>query len=151
MEAEAVLVITVEAAAEFIYRYIVCCFGCSDKLVSDQGKEFLNQTVRNLNKVMLTKYRFIILYYLQCNGLAESSNKVLIKVFFKLVFIRGSVWDYYFQVILWVFRIKVKVFFDCFFFNFVYGCKVQLFLYVQRESVEYICVNKMMSEFEVLE
>lgn len=52
---------------------------------------------------------------------------------------------------MWVYRIKVKVFFDCSFFNLVYGYEVRLFSYVQRESVEYIYVNEMMFEFEVLE
>lgn len=151
VEAEAVPAITVEAAAEFIYRYIVCCFGCPDKLVSDQGKEFLNQTVRNLNKVMSTKHRFTTSYHPQCNGLAESSNKALIKVLSKLVFTRGPAWDYYLQATLWAFRTKVKVFLDCSPFNLVYGCKAQLPLHVQRESVEHICVNKMMPELEALE
>lgn len=151
VEAEAVSAITAGATAAFIYRYIVCLFGCHSELVSDQGKEFLNQTVKSLNEVIATKHRVTTSYHPCCNALAESSNKAVIKVLSKLVFTRGMAWDYYLQAALWAYRTKVKVFLDCSPFNLVYGYEARLPSHVQRESVEHIYVNEMMPELEALE
>lgn len=151
VEAEAVTAITAGAVAEFLYRYIVCRFGCPSELVSDQGKEFLNETVRNLNKVMSTKHQVTTSYHPRCNGLAESSNKAIIKVLSKLVFSRGTAWDYYLQAALWAFRTKVKVFLGCSPYNLVYRCEARLPSHVQRESVEHIYVNEMLPELETME
>lgn len=93
VEAKAVAAITAEAVAEFIFRNMVTRYGCPTELVSDQGKEFLNQIVRRLNEVMNTKHRFTTPYHPRCNGLDESSNKAIIQVLSKLAYAQGVSWD----------------------------------------------------------
>jgi hypothetical protein len=60
-------------------------------------------------------------YYPQGNGLAESSNKSIIKIIKKLLEDNKKAWDSKLKFFLWVDRMKVKRSFGLSPFQLVYG------------------------------
>ena len=80
------------SVAKFIYN-VVCRFGCMDTLISDQGKEFLNEINENLLKRFQTEHRITSAYHPQTNGQRERDNRTLKDALNKLSNERGDDWD----------------------------------------------------------
>ncbi|KAF9761524.1 Retrovirus-related Pol polyprotein from transposon [Nosema granulosis] len=64
--------------AEFIVSKIFTQHGPPNELLSDQGCEFLNQTVKTICSIMNSKKTFTTAYNPKCNGTAERVNQTLI-------------------------------------------------------------------------
>ena len=56
------------------------------KIVSDNGTLFINKEVRAIIKYYKIKHQRLTSYYLQGNGQAEATNKVLLGILSKMVF-----------------------------------------------------------------
>lgn len=92
-----------------MFFYVISCFGCSAEWIFDRGSEFMNECVCVFNELYWIRYRFVTVYYLRINGLDEKINRVLVKILGKLA-VDNADWDFFFDVVLWVYRIKLKVF-----------------------------------------
>ena len=55
------------------------------ELVSIEGKDFLNKVIKLLIETHMITHKKSTINYPQANGLAKSSNKVLKKIFKKIV------------------------------------------------------------------
>ncbi|KAL3699575.1 hypothetical protein R1sor_017597 [Riccia sorocarpa] len=97
-----------KVTAKFIYENIITRFGVPVELVSDQGGHFLNGVIEELTTHYKVKHRFSTPYYPQCNGQAESTNKILIVVFRKLVERHPVNWDASIPSVLWAMRTTYK-------------------------------------------
>lgn len=71
---------TAQVTAQFMYQNIITRYGLPEELVSDQGTHFLNNVIQELTENCHIQHRFSTPYYPQCNGQAESTNKVLLNV-----------------------------------------------------------------------
>ena len=85
VEAKALRDNTAASMTKFLYEYIWCRYGCPIKLVSDEGGHFLGQVVESLTTFYAVVHKRSTLYYLQANGLEESTNKTLQNILRKIV------------------------------------------------------------------
>ena len=61
--------------ARFIYEDLICRWGCSEYHITDQGREFVNSTNKELLDLCGTKQRITSAYHPQANGLSEHMNR----------------------------------------------------------------------------
>ena len=112
---------TARSVAKFLYNNIMTRFGCPVELVFDQGKHFLNKVIRLLTNTHMIIHKKSTVYYPQANGLAESSNKILLKILKKTVSENRKDWDQKLNSALWAFRTAFKVGSGFTPFRLVYG------------------------------
>lgn len=62
-----------ESVADFIFEWI-CLFGCPEVQINDQGKEFCNAVLEELNARTGIEQRVTAAYHPQTNGLVENFN-----------------------------------------------------------------------------
>ena len=60
-------------------------FGCPKELISDQGREFVNQILEEINKLYRISHNVVNAYRPSANGLVESKNKQIITILRMLV------------------------------------------------------------------
>ena len=60
-------------------------FGCPHELITDQGKEFNNQLLEEVNKLYNISHNYVVAYRPSANGLVESKNKQIINILKMLV------------------------------------------------------------------
>ena len=95
--------------AKFIYQNIMTRFGCPVEIVSDQGKHFLNNVMKELTSKHLIIHKKSSVYHPQCNGQAESTNKILVKTLKKIVQTNKRDWDKKLDSALWASKTSYKV------------------------------------------
>ena len=78
-EAEPVDTCSNEIATKFIYENIITRFGCPITLISDQGSQFINKTIKALTDQFKIDHRHSTTYHPQSNGEIEAFNKTLTK------------------------------------------------------------------------
>ena len=61
--------------AQFIYEDLICRWGCSEYHITDQGREFVNLTNKELLDLCGTKQQITSAYHPQANGLSEHMNR----------------------------------------------------------------------------
>nr|GEZ90051.1 reverse transcriptase domain-containing protein [Tanacetum cinerariifolium] len=77
IEAKAVATITGGQVKKFVWDNIVCRFGISGEIISDNGKQFANNPFKDwCNKLNITQ-RFASVKHPQSNGLVERANRSL--------------------------------------------------------------------------
>ena len=76
-EAEPVDMCSSEIAAKFVYENIITIFGCPLILISDQGRHFINRTIKTLTDQFQIDHRRSTAYHPQSNGAIEAFNKIL--------------------------------------------------------------------------
>ena len=75
---------TADEVAKGILDYI-CIFGPPRRILSDQGREFNNQTNSRLMAKFKIKHSVTSAYHPQTNGLDERTNQTM-KVIYKMIF-----------------------------------------------------------------
>ena len=85
VEAKALRDNTATSMAKFLYEYIWCRYDYPIELISDQGGHCLSQVVESLTTFYAVVHKRNTPYYLQANGLAESTNKTLQNILRKFV------------------------------------------------------------------
>ena len=69
------------AVANFIQEHIITEFRIPRKLISNNGIPFINRDMKNLTEAYHIKHERSTPYYLQGNGQAEATNRVILKIF----------------------------------------------------------------------
>jgi transposase InsO family protein len=69
----------------FMQEHIIYWFGVPQTLTTDQGSSFMSHQFREFAESMKIKLLNSSPYYVQANGQAEASNKVLIKIIKKRI------------------------------------------------------------------
>ena len=93
VEAKALKDNTAASIAKFLYEHIWCSYGCPIELISDQGGHFLGQVVESLTTFYAVVHKRSTPYYPQTNGLAESTNKTLQNILWKIVNENRTNWN----------------------------------------------------------
>lgn len=70
-----------------------CRYGCTKVIISDQGREFVNQVSQKLFKMTKTEHRISSAYHPQTNGLVERFNQTVQRSLIKLVNNNQTNWD----------------------------------------------------------
>ena len=94
--------------ANFIREHIICRFGIPHKIVSDNGTPFVNKDVHKLLDHRHIKHRKSTPYYLQGNGQAEVTNRVLLRILSKMVHEYEGGWSKHLLKTLWAYRSSAK-------------------------------------------
>ncbi|XP_023928073.1 uncharacterized protein LOC112039430 [Quercus suber] len=76
----------------FIREHIITWFGIPKRLISDNGTLFINRDMKNLTESYL-KHERSTLYYLQGNGQAKVTNRVILKILKKMKHEYGGKWN----------------------------------------------------------
>ena len=90
------------------YICFCCCFnyryGCTKVVISDQGREFVNQVSRELYAMTETEHRISSAYHPQTNALVERFNQTLQRSLVKLVNTNQNDWDEKLDGVLFAYR-----------------------------------------------
>jgi transposase InsO family protein len=109
------------AVANFIREHIITRFGIPHKIISDNGTPFVNKSVREVLEHYRIKHRRSTPYYLQGNGQAEATNRMLLRILSKMVFDHGKGWSFHLADTLWAYRGSTKTATGFTPFSLVYG------------------------------
>jgi hypothetical protein len=85
VEANTLKTNTVAITIQFIYEFVLAKFGCPFIFVNGQGTHFINEAIEILMTHFLFQHISFTTYYLQGNGQAKSTNKVIGLLLTKLV------------------------------------------------------------------
>lgn len=125
-----------------MYHHIITRYGLPEELVSDQGTHFLNNVIQELTENYRIHHRFSTPYYPQCNGQAESTNKVLLNVLRKVVNQQQNDWDVQRQTMVWAFRTAYKVTTGHTPFQLMFGVEARMPMEWQLPSLKVVvCYN----------
>ncbi|RDY08230.1 Tf2-9, partial [Mucuna pruriens] len=79
IEAEPVVVISVEKVKKFLWKKIICRFSLPTIIVSDNGTQFASKTTAEFCQGLGIKQVFTSVVHPQTNGQAEATNKVILR------------------------------------------------------------------------
>jgi ribonuclease HI len=120
----------------FLQENIFARFGCPKRLVADNAAAFKDKHLVKLCEELGVQLVHSTAYYLQGNGLAESSNKSLVRIIQKLLEQNARGWDSKLKFALWADRVTSKKSIGTSPFKLVYGTEaifpVQLALPVAK-------------------
>ena len=104
-EAEAIPSKEAKEVAFFLFKMICTCrYGCTKIVISDQGREFVNNINQHLFEHLKTEHRVSTAYHPQTNGLVERYNQTLQRYLVKLVNKEQDNWDEYIDGVLFAYR-----------------------------------------------
>ena len=103
-EAKAMKEATAENVIEFIYKRIICTYGCPKVILSDRGTHFRNKLVDGLCEKFEIKHKLSSPYHPQTNGLVERFNRTLCESLAK-VSRKEDEWDEHIKSVLFAYRI----------------------------------------------
>ena len=109
------------AIANFIREHIICRFGIPHKIDIDNGTPFVNKDVQKLLDHHHIKHCKSTPYYPQCNGQAEATNQVLLRILSKKVHEYEGGWIEYLLETLWAYQNSSKTATGLSPFSLVYG------------------------------
>ncbi|CAL2270520.1 unnamed protein product [Prunus armeniaca] len=135
IEAEA-LSSTKEADVErFIWRNIICRFGCPQSLVTDNGSQFIGKQITALFAKYKIKQHLSTPRYPQGNGQAEASNKVILDCLKKRLEGAEGKWVDELPGVLWAYRTTKRRSTDETPFSLAYGTEAIIPPHVSVPSI----------------
>jgi len=111
-------------AMKFLIENIFIKFGCPHKLLTDNATTFRENDLVEMYDSMGIKLVHSTSYYPQGNGLAESSNKSLIRIIKKMLEDNKKNWDSKLKYALCADRVTIKKSIENSPFKLVYGTEV---------------------------
>ena len=104
VEAEALATITKTKVQNFVWKNIVCRFGISRTIISDNGHQFDSQTFRSFCSNLGIKNKYSSPGHPQANGQTEVTNRTLLRLIkSRLVGAKGA-WPEELPNVLWAYR-----------------------------------------------
>ena len=103
---------------------IIAIFGCPSRIVTNNATSFKSEPLVTFCEQFKISLIHSTPYYPQGNGLAEYSNKILIKLIKRLLEDNKRAWDSKLQFSLWANRVTAKKFLGTSPFQLVYGTEV---------------------------
>ena len=109
---------------KFLTENIFTKFGCPHKFITDNAVAFRAKELVDICNSMGIKLVHSTSYYPQGNSIAESCNKILIRIIKKLLEDKEKNWDCKLKYALWVDRVTIKKSTGNSPFRLVYGTEV---------------------------
>jgi transposase InsO family protein len=111
----------VETAVHFNFDNIITKFICQRVLMSDQGSQFLNETIQKLTQEFTIHRQKSTPYHPQDNGTVEAFNKILEHALTKVFNVQHDDWDQCILTVLWAYQTMCKRMTKNTLFRLVYG------------------------------
>ena len=108
VEAVALATITEKNIRSFVWRCIICRSGIPKVLVSDNGKQFDNDSFRNFCSQLGIKNHYSSPTYPQANGQVEVTNRSLLKIIKTQLDGAKGIWPEELPSVLWAYRTTVR-------------------------------------------
>eukprot|EP00253_Pinus_taeda_P004312 PITA_04312 len=124
-----------EVIIEFIDHFIITRFGVPNALVFDNASYFSGNAMIEFAIKRGFKLKYSANYYPQGNGLAESTNKILVKIIKRTIEQNHKNWHKSLIFALWANRITQKASIGTSPFNLVYGKEAVLPTYLLLPSL----------------
>ena len=83
---------------------MLCRYGCTEIVISDQGREFVNKVNRRLFEHFKTEHRVSTAYHPQTFGLVERYNQTLQHSLVKSANTEQDNWDEFLDGVLFAYR-----------------------------------------------
>jgi transposase InsO family protein len=96
--------VTLENRVEFVKEHIIYRFGIPQTITTDQGTQFTSSELRDFAESMGIKLVNSSPYYVQANGQAEASNKIMINIIQKKIDQKPKRWHSVLNEALWAYR-----------------------------------------------
>jgi hypothetical protein len=106
VEIDAIQEKTADNVAEFIYNKINLNHGCPNTILSDNGTEFKNETIKSLCEKFKINKKFSSQYRHQTNRLVERTNRTLVEIIAKYMMDFKVNWDECLQTIRFHYNIR---------------------------------------------
>jgi hypothetical protein len=127
----------------FISEHIIHRFSIPQTLTTDQGLSFMSLQVCEFAESLKIKLHSSSQYYAQANGLAESSNKALIKLIKKKIEENPKRWHEVLSEVLWAHRISKHRTTKVTPFELVYGQEAVLPVVVNLDALRITRQNEL--------
>jgi hypothetical protein len=105
VEASAIQEKTAKQVAEFLITHVFSRHGFPKAIQSDQGREFVNETMKAIQRETGMKWIMTSPYHPQANGLVERVNQTLVRKLKKLLDSNITAWDKILPLALFAYRI----------------------------------------------
>ena len=109
VEAEALSTITKKNMRSFVWRSIICRFGIPTVLVSDNGKQFDNDSFRDFCSQLGIQNHYSSHAHPQANGQVEVTNQSLLKIIKTRLEGAKGIWPEELPSILWAYRTMARM------------------------------------------
>ena len=108
VEVEALATITEENIRSFVWRCIICRFGIPRVLVSDNGKQFNNDSFRDFCSQLGIRNHYSSPAHPQANGHVEVTNRSLLKIIKTRLEGAKGIWLEELPSVLWAYRTTAR-------------------------------------------
>ena len=123
---------------EFIDQFIITRFGLPNMLIFDNASYFSRNSIVEFALKRYFKLTYSINYYPQGNGLAESTNKNLIRIIKRTIDHNHKNWHKALIYALWAEQVTQKASIDTSPFNLVYGKELVLPTHLEIPSLSLV-------------
>ncbi|XP_014490737.1 uncharacterized protein LOC106753443 [Vigna radiata var. radiata] len=103
LRAEALATISARKVQSFIW-HLICRFGIPQKIITDNGRQFIDRTVEDFLKGLGIKHVTSSVEHPQTNGQAEATNKAIISELKKRLGQAKGLWVEELPEVLWAYR-----------------------------------------------
>ena len=108
VETEALATISEKNIRSFFWRCIICRFGIPKFLVSDNGKQFDNDSFRDFCSQLGIRNHYSSPAYPQANGQVEVTNRSLLKIIKTRLEGEKGIWPEELPSVLWAYRTTAR-------------------------------------------
>jgi transposase InsO family protein len=110
-----------ETTTHILFEQVITRFGCPRVLMSDEGMQFINITIRAMTKEFEVHHQKSTPYHPQENGTVEAFNKILENALTKICNVNRDDWDLKVPAVLWAYKTTCKKLTGHTPFKLVYG------------------------------
>lgn len=104
VEAEAYERIREQEVERFLWKHVICRFGIPKEIVTDNGPQFITQSLKDFCRGFKIKLTYSTPRYPQANGLAEATNKTILDTLRRRLEEAKGLWPELLLEVLWSFR-----------------------------------------------
>ncbi|KAM1543215.1 hypothetical protein ACFX1S_012935 [Malus domestica] len=108
VEAKSYAELTFKEVCNFVEEHIVTRFGVPETIITDNGTIFTAKRFKEYTASLKIQLEQSTPYYLQANGQADASNKVLIGILEKIIKERPSMWHVKLNEALWAYQTSLR-------------------------------------------
>ena len=108
VEAEALATITEKNIRSFVWRCIICRFGIPRVLVSDNGKQFDDDSFRDFCSQLGIRNHYSYPAHPQANGQVEVTNRSLLKIIKTQLDEAKGIWPEELLSVLWAYKTTTR-------------------------------------------